>query len=222
MVERQEDFDPENLKEFEDKRPEWLKGRAAVLSDRDILRLFDEGEIKISPEPDWNEALNTNRVDLQLGKQFSRFDYTKLSCIDVSQPVPEGAVVREWVPDGGKIIIPPYELILAVTEERIELPDYLVGRLEGKSSIARHGLRVEAAAWFDAGWKGNGAMEIVNQGRIPVILYQGMPICSFSFLQLSSPTVRSYVERVNSRYKNQSAPDLGKTDQHQVFGRGES
>jgi len=210
-LERELPFDKKEIYEFEDERPEWLKGRPAVLSDRDILRLVEEGEIKITPEPDWKDALNSNRVDLLLGEKFARLDYTKLDCIDVSKPIPEKALIRDWVPKGGKIIIPPQELILASTEEIIEVPDYLVGRLEGKSSVARHGIRVEAAPWFDAEWKGNAAMEIVNQGRAPVAVLVGMPICSFSFLQLSSPAILKYVQQENARYRHQSGPEPGKT-----------
>ena len=76
----------------------------------------------------------------------------------------------------------PGDFALASTVESLELPDDLLGRLEGRSSIARLGITVHStAAVFEPGWVGTATMELSNLGRMAVALYPGMRICAFSF-----------------------------------------
>lgn len=203
MSERFFPVDNLNASQFVDSRPEWVKGLAGTLSDRDLVRLIEEKEIEIDPLPDLRNDLDTCKIDLHLGNEFARFDYTKLSHIDTKAGIPEDALIRNFVKVDEPIVVPPSELIIAVTMEHISLPDYIYGRLEGKSSIARLGIIIEAAPVFDAGWVGRGAMEIINCGRIPVTLYGGMPICSMNFHLLSSPALKA---DEHGRYHRQTGP----------------
>jgi len=51
------------------------------------------------------------------------------------------------------LILHPGEFVLGSTVERVALPDDLVARLEGKSSLGRLGLLIHSTAGFvDAGW----------------------------------------------------------------------
>ena len=90
------------------------------------------------------------------------------------------------VPPGEPFILQPREFALAITEEILELDDDVLGRLEGRSSLGRIGIIVHGTAGlFDPGWIGKATLELSNLGRMPVALYPGMRICSFTFEQLS-------------------------------------
>ena len=62
----------------------------------------------------------------------------------------------------------PASSCLGRTLEWVELPDDIVARIEGKSSIGRLGLIVHATAGFvDPGFKGTLTLEITNLTRVP-------------------------------------------------------
>ena len=85
-------------------------------------------------------------------------------------------------------MIHPGEFVLGRTLERVELPDDIVARIEGKSSIGRLGLIVHATAGFvDPGFKGSLTLEITNLTRIPIKLYAGLLIAQLSFMTLDAP-----------------------------------
>ncbi|MDO8503497.1 MAG: dCTP deaminase [bacterium] len=179
----------------------------AMLSDRDILRLIKEGKIKIKPMPNvefGNDSdLDTCKVDLHLGEEALLFDAVQVSHIDAREELSEKYFRKINIKKLGKLMIHPGEVIVAVTLEWLTLPDDISGRMEGKSSLARKGLSVQAAPLFDAGWDGRPILELNNVGKLPIIVHFGSPICAMSFTHLSSPTLKSYDSRANSRYKKQ-------------------
>lgn len=90
----------------------------------------------------------------------------------------------------------PGEFCLATTVENLKLSDDLLGRLEGRSSLGRIGIIVHStAARFDPGWDGTPVLELGNIGVLPVALYPGMKICSFTFEELTSPSENPYIKR---------------------------
>ena len=62
----------------------------------------------------------------------------------------------------------PGEFVLGCTLERIGVPDDLVGRIEGKSSLGRLGLLIHSTAGFiDAGFDGHITLELTNVATLP-------------------------------------------------------
>jgi dCTP deaminase len=169
---------------------------ASVLSDGTITRLVDEGRIRIDP---WNPALvQPASVDLRLGDSFRVFHNHRASAIDLRRP-PENLTEEVVVPEGESFIIHPGEFCLGRTLEWVELPDDIVARIEGKSSLGRLGLIVHATAGFcDPGWKGTLTLELNNLTRVPIILHPGLEIAQLSFMTLDRPALRPY-----------GSPDLG-------------
>ena len=75
--------------------------------------------------------------------------------------------------------------MLGITHERVGLPDDVVGRIEGKSSLGRLGLLIHSTAGFvDPGWRGRLTLELANILSLPITLYAGMPVAQISFMQL--------------------------------------
>ena len=179
-----------------------------VLSDRDIIAALRAGEIIIDPYPDMSKQLGSVSVDFRLGTTFMVFEHSRFSYIDPrnTQSISDAMRTIE-VPDDEPFIMQPGDFALASTMERLELADDLLGRLEGRSSIARLGITVHStAAVFEPGWTGTATMELSNLGRMAVALYPGMRICAFSFERVSSPVMTPYRNKLNNKYAGQVTP----------------
>ncbi len=179
-----------------------------VLSDRDILDALATGRIKIDPAPDLDVQLGSISVDFRLGRTFMVFEHSRHSFIDPRQPQSIGDAMRTIVVEEDEpFIMQPGDFALASTVESLELPDDLLGRLEGRSSIARLGITVHStAAVFEPGWVGTATMELSNLGRMAVALYPGMRICAFSFEAVSSPVRVPYRQKRHNKYAGQMTP----------------
>ena len=177
---------------------------ASVLSDGTILRLVDEGRIRIDP---WDPQLvQPASVDLRLGDSFRVFHNHRASAIDLRRP-PDNLTEEVVVPAEDSFVIHPGEFCLGRTLEWVELPDDVVARIEGKSSLGRLGLIVHATAGFcDPGWKGTLTLELNNLTRVPIKLYPGLLIAQLSFMTLDAPALRPYGSAdLGSHYQGQRA-----------------
>ncbi len=162
----------------------------SVLSDGTIRRLVEEGRVRIDP---WDPGMvQPASVDLRLGGSFRVFHNHRVPVIDLADP-PTNLTEHVEVEEGGSFVIHPGEFVLGRTEEWVELPDDVVARIEGKSSLGRLGLIVHATAGFvDPGWKGTLTLEITNLTRVPIVLWPGKPIAQLSFMTLDAPAERPY------------------------------
>lgn len=175
-----------------------------ILSDNEIKELINNGEIKVDPVPDFEKALGPVSLDFRLGYDFLIFKRTTHPFVDVKNPETFKDITEEVTKKADQpFIIHPGEFVLASSLERLELPNNLAGRLEGKSSLGRLGLVVHSTAGkFDPGWKGKLVLEITNIGVLPIALYPEIRICQMLFEQISSAT-KGYTERKGEVYKNQ-------------------
>lgn len=191
-----------------------------VLSDRDILIALEEGRIKIDPAPDLEKQLGSVSVDFRLGNTFMVFEHSRFSYIDPRHPQSIGDAMRTIeVEDDEAFIMQPGDFALASTKELLELPNDLLGRLEGRSSIARLGITVHStAAVFEPGWIGTATMELSNLGRMPVALYPGMRICAFSFQTVSSPVLTQYRDKKGNKYAGQIDPRASQLSEENQAG----
>ena len=175
---------------------------SSVLSDGTIIRLVEEGRIRIDP---WDKGMvQPASVDVRLGNSFRVFHNHKVNAIDLREP-PTGLTERVEISEGEPFVIHPGEFCLGRTQESLELPDDIVCRLEGKSSLGRLGLIVHATAGFcDPGWRGTLTLELNNLTRVPIRLYAGLPIAQLSFMTLDAPALRPYGhEELGSHYQDQ-------------------
>ena len=179
--------------------------RAVVLSDRTIRRLLGEGRIEIDP---YDESLmQPSSVDVRVDRFFRVFRNSRYPFIDVKEPMDDLTELVE-VEDSEPFILHPGEFVLGSTLERISLPDDLVARLEGKSSLGRLGLLIHSTAGFiDPGWDGHVTLELSNVANLPITIYVGMKIGQLSFVQLSEAAERPYgAAGIGSKYQGQAGP----------------
>ena len=165
-----------------------------ILTHDDIIRSIQDGDITID-HLDFSdlEAIGTNSVDLRL----SPFIITLCEpgeVLDVRYP--PDLTYKEISADG--LILQPGTLYLASTTERTKTPKH-IPVIEGKSSVARMGISVHAAAGFgDIGFEGHWTLEITVAQPIRVIA--GMKICQVYFYQPSSIPSETYLQRKSSSY----------------------
>ena len=183
---------------------------SSVLSDATIRELIESGRIKIEPfDPGMIQPAS---VDVRLGSSFRVFHNHRIQSIDLSDP-PRDLTEHVEVDEHGEFVIHPGEFVLGRTVELLELPDDVVSRIEGKSSVGRLGLVVHATAGFvDPGFRGTLTLEITNFNSVPIVLRPGLPIAQLSFMALDRPAEKPYghpdlgshyygqVEATESRY----------------------
>ncbi len=162
----------------------------SVLSDGTIRRLIAEGRVRVEPFDD--TMVQPASIDLRLGSSFRVFHNHRITAIDLADP-PKNITELVEVEGDESFVIHPGEFVLGRTQEHVELPDDVVARIEGKSSLGRLGLIVHATAGFvDPGFKGTLTLEITNLTRVPIILWPGKPIAQLSFMALDQPAERPY------------------------------
>ncbi len=103
-------------------------------------------------------------------------------------------------------ILHPGEFVLGSTQERVGIPNDLVARLEGKSSLGRLGLLIHSTAGYvDPGWDGHLTLELSNVANLPITLYPGMKIGQISFFMLTTEADVPYGSAGN-KYQGQRGP----------------
>ena len=176
-----------------------------VLSDVSIREALDAGRIVIDPLGEG--CIQPSSVDLHVDRYFRIFRNHTSRVIDVredQEDLPELVDVGDEDP----LILHPGEFLLGSTSERVALPDDLVARLEGKSSLGRLGLLIHSTAGFvDAGWDGHLTLELSNVANLPITIYPGMKIGQISFLQMTTAAENPYgSDKLKSKYQGQWGP----------------
>jgi dCTP deaminase len=176
-----------------------------VLSDRTIRRLIEAGRIGIDPYD--AGLMQPSSLDVRVDRLFRVFRNSRYPYIDVKREQEELTELVEVDADEA-FILHPGEFVLGSTLERVTLPDDLVARLEGKSSLGRLGLLIHSTAGFiDPGFDGHVTLELSNVANLPITIYPGMKIGQLSFMQLAEPAERPYGSTgMGSKYQGQRGP----------------
>jgi dCTP deaminase len=187
-----------------------------VLSDRTIRAEVESGRIAFDPyDPD---LVQPSSVDMRVDRKFRVFHNARHPYIDVRREMDDLTELVEVEGDDA-FILHPGEFVLGQTLERVRLPDDIVARLEGKSSLGRLGLLIHSTAGFvDAGFEGNLTLELSNVANLPITIYHGMPIGQISFMRMDGPVERPYGSgEAGSKYQGQTEPTASRY--HLNFGK---
>ena len=181
-----------------------------ILSDRDIFKKVDSWELVItSPNKNWRDQIHASSMDMRLWKYFKIYKHSKVAILDPknmdwTEDLVELIEVKDWE----SFIVQPWEFVLAVTEEKVKIPNDVVARVEWRSSIWRLWIIIHTTAGFiDAGFEWTITLEICNLNRMPVALYPWQRVCQLAFEQMTSPAIVPYWEKKCSKYQNQVLPE---------------
>lgn len=158
----------------------------SVLPDHQIRRQLRD---RITPFDD--EMVQPASYDCKLGEEFITFTSHEGIYIDLAHVEDDSAKFVTAGSDG--FVLHPGEFILGVTAETVHIPDNMVARIEGKSSIGRLGIMVHVTAgYIDPGFHGPITLEMTNLRKIPIILRPGKPVCQLSFHLMSDTPSQTY------------------------------
>lgn len=185
-----------------------------TLPDWVLKEHIKQGIIKIDPiSKDWEQNVDEVTIDFHLGNKLRVFSGDGWDIIDTKHTTKEDMEkmmkLVELKP-GQPFILTDHDFVIATTKEKLSLPDNIVGHLHGKSSLARLGVVVHStAARFDPGWDGYPVLEFGTflKGK-KIVIYEGSPICAFSFEKLAAPVERSYKNSPNNRYGGSDLPQV--------------
>lgn len=180
-----------------------------VLSDRTIKEMIEKERILIDPlDP---KDIQPASVDVHLDRKILVFRNSRRPYIDIHEDISDLTEMME-IEDDKPFILHPGEFVLGSTFENIGLPDDLVARLEGKSSLGRIGLLIHSTAGYvDPGWRGHLTLELSNVANLPITLYYKMKIGQISYLTLTTPVDNVYGSQVlGSKYQDQGEPTASK------------
>lgn len=109
--------------------------RALSTGDKPLITPFSDGQVRVNEQGEKiiSYGLSSYGYDLRLGRKFKIFTNVNNSIID-----PKDFSNKSFVDfEGDVCIIPPNSFVLAVSAERICMPDNVVGVVLGKSTYAR-------------------------------------------------------------------------------------
>ena len=176
-----------------------------ILSDRTLRAEIAARRIVIDPLDE--RCIQPSSIDVKVSNLFRVFRNHTAGIIDVKQDLEDLTEMVVVDPDG-VFMLHPGEFVLGSTLERITVPDDLVARIEGKSSLGRLGLLIHSTAGFiDAGFDGHITLELSNVASLPITIYPGMKIGQISFVQMTTPADNPYGKGARgSKYQGQRGP----------------
>lgn len=180
----------------------------SLLSYPELVEVVDSGILSLVTK----DRINPTSVDLTLAPKLlfeARPDPRKeSSLIDLGRR--ESVTWRSWEmadePGMDYYDLQPGEFILASTNEKFYMPNYLSAEFSLKSSLARKGLEHLLAGWIDPGFNDSVlTLELKNITRHHVLrLRVGMPIGQVKFFRHTEvPEEHSYSAR--GRYNHDQA-----------------
>ncbi len=162
-----------------------------ILPHQEIIRRIDADEIVVRPFS--HDLVQPASLDVRLGRQ-----------VKVAQFV--GHRVHALI-DDGPLYLTNTMFVLGATLEWVEVPNGLIARIEGKSTLARRGMVIENAGFVDPGWQGELTLEMTNLAPRPIVLEHGMLIGQVRFDLMFAPTDLPYgSEGAGSHYQGSRGP----------------
>jgi dCTP deaminase len=148
-----------------------------MLVDWEIRRLLEIGTVlSIDPILELDRQLNPAGIDLHLDTQLREFKHMRRGTIDRLSDVSDYELYnqRQMDPrtkDEDYYVLQKGTFIVAQSLERVAMPPFIAGALDGRSSLGRIGVVVHVTAGsIDPGFKGHITFELTNLGTMPVFL----------------------------------------------------
>ena len=184
-----------------------------ILCDSDIRGILKDLRIETDEpqrpfKPD--EQIQPASVDLRLDRcfWFPRSSYRKkISFLSpsLSELELQRLFERRWFRLGDRVTLNPGEMVLGRTFEIFTIPNNYAGKLEGRSTFARLGLSIHCTGDFiNPGWRGRMPLQLVNHGKVPIVLTPFVDICQLLIIKTTGPSEPAYgSDELSSKYMNE-------------------
>lgn len=179
-----------------------------ILSDRSIKNLIDDGTIGAYNSDGSNMYIGPSSLDLHLDNKALILDLDKKDAINVKDP----EINKRFKNYSGwdEITINPGEFYILHTKERLSFPRDIAGFIQGRSSLARLGINIHAAGFFDPGFSGTATLEVTNFTSVPITIPANTRIAQMVFVKLDQPVEVDYSQKSDRKYMGQNDPTLTK------------
>lgn len=178
-----------------------------VLSDSVIIsrldEIFPEEKDRIRIKENESVYIQPASVDLTLGTNIAVAKLAYPGSVIVPESLDTGRFYKyDTIPRRGYLLRPGSQFFfLAETAETIHMPEDLVGRVDGRSSYGRLGVRIHSTAGFiDPGFTGRITLEIDLVGRHPILLRPGARVCQITFESITGKVRSPYGSARGSKY----------------------
>jgi len=159
------------------------------------------------------ELTNPGSIDLRLGASYRRphsywaqftpaywANWTQDREHEIDWDMPLWGE-EQFIPEDGYVILPPFQIGLFCTLEQINMPVNCTGILLSKSSAGRRYIEHLHAGLFDAGFRGDGTLELINLSPAPAKLHFRERLVQMAIMEMIAPAQRDY--SVTGRYHGQ-------------------
>jgi dCTP deaminase len=177
-----------------------------VLSDKELVCELITGNLIITPMLNADAQIGSSSIDIRLGTEFRYLKIKRQTHFDLLQ---DSEMLKRQMETYSEVVhikpnetfvLHPGDFTLASTLEYIVVPNYLSGRLEGRSTWGRAGLQIHSTAGFvDPGFQGRLTFELNNLGKLPLPLYPGIRIGQLSFHKMTS-IATTYIDKKGSGF----------------------
>lgn len=174
-----------------------------ILSYPELRRAVSSHKIKFEPEISVDQ-IQLSSIELTLGNQFTLIKKFDGLTLQPGRPIPED--IFEQRSSTEPFILEPDKFVLAMTHERVIMPNDMAAFIEGRSTYARFGLSIHATApLIEPGWTGQIALEIKNDGPNKLCLTPWLDrVSQLIFFKLSS-SVPKKITKPLLKYANQKS-----------------
>ena len=169
-----------------------------MLSDADIKRVIESGELKVSPYS--SQWIRSSGITMHLGAELLKPQAGHVFDVRTSGPPPYDSIII--TPDQ-PYALQPGEFILGHTYQNVTVGNSLGFMIEGRSTLARVGLTIVQTAMMV--YPGHSdrpvTLELANHGPNPILLYPKMKIARVVLFELKTPSAVRYDDKGKYRYQ---------------------
>lgn len=166
-----------------------------VLSDREIRRHLRMGTLLVDPMLAENQQVKGAKIDLRLDNKFRILRSEQAPMWDSQAGGVDNHPPYDRVDVGyrGKFVLHPGNFVIGQTFEVVRMPPTHLGRIEGRSSLARRGVLIHVtASVIDPGFTGNICLELFNLGHVPVVLHPLMRVGALTIEKIAGKVSSAY------------------------------
>ena len=180
-----------------------------MLSDVDILKAIDAGELVIEPYSD--ELIRGSGITIHLGETLLKPHPGKV--VDVKERITPDYDEIKLTPEN-PYKLEPGDFVLGHTYQRITVGASLGFLIEGRSTLARVGLTIVQTAMivYPGHRDRTVTLELANHGPNPILLYPKMKIARVALLELKTPSSITYDEKGKYRDQKLVGPPIFKNE----------
>lgn len=167
-----------------------------VPSDKELLKLMFDGQLKI--EPFSHDNVQPASIDLTLDEKIKELKINH-SVITGEEIVSSNYIEKNT----NNFELLPGQMILGQIKETISIPKNYIAYVHNRSSLARLGLSVALASFINPGYSGQLPIIIKNAGNFTIKLVSGLRVCQLVLHEVSPLPSVDYSEKKGGKYQNE-------------------